>query len=340
MSATTPAHTTALDGLADPTLSDVLRARKVIRPYLAPTPTLRVPTLDRDLGYELLIKCESLNPTGAFKVRGGINLIHSFDAEQRARGVVSASTGNHAQSIAYAANLFGVRAVIYMPAHANPDKVAATELLGATVVQAGRDFDECREFAGEYAEREGMRFIHSANEPLLIAGVGTYALELIEEEPDLDVVIVPVGGGSGACGVATVFKTLRPQTRVIAVQAAGMPAVHQAFHTHEMVELEGGSTFAEGLATRVTFEMPFAIMQRLVDDVQLVSDDEMRQAMVTLLHRARIVAEGAGAAAMALATRLAPELQGKKVGVIVSGGNVTLDTLQATLAAVNGAAQR
>ncbi len=324
--------------IIEPTLTDVLRARKVIRPYLTPTPTLRPSALSHELGCEIVLKCENLNPTGAFKVRGGINLISSFDAEQRALGVATASTGNHAQSIAYAANLFGVRAVIYMPAGANPDKVAATELLGATVVQAGADFDECRGLAAEHAQREGMRFIHSANEPLLIAGVGTYALELIEDEPDLDVVIVPVGGGSGACGVATVIKTVRPQTRVIAVQAANMPAVHQAFHTQQMVALEGGSTFAEGLATRVTFDMPFGIMQRLVDDVQLVSEDEMREGMVTLLHRARIVAEGAGAAAMALAQRLAPELQGQRVGVIVSGGNVTLDTLRDTINHVGAAA--
>ena len=207
------------------TLSDVLLARRVVNQYLIPTPTLRPEGLSRELGCDVVLKCENLQPVGAFKVRGGIYLMSQLDAVSRERGVVSASTGNHAQSIAYAARQFGVRAVIFMPEHPNPVKLAATKALGAEVIEYGRDFDECRIEAGHYAERENMRFIHSANEPHLIAGVGTYALELMEAAPDLDVVIVPVGGGSGVCGTALVFKTMRPQTRVIAVQSAGMPVV-------------------------------------------------------------------------------------------------------------------
>ena len=317
--------------LAPPTVSDILAARQVIARYLPPTPVLRPAALADELGFEVALKCENLQPIGAFKVRGGVYLMSRLDAEQRARGVVTASTGNHAQSIAYAAQLFGARAIIYMPEHPNPDKLAATRRLGAEVVEHGRDFDECRLEAERRAEREGMRYIHPANEPDLIAGVGTYALELIEAAPDLDLIIVPVGGGSGVCGTATVFKALRPQTRVIAVQAANMPAVFQSFHERRLVALEGGSTFAEGLATRVAFEYPFRLMQALVDDVQVVAEEEMRQAMVTLLAKARLVAEGAGAASLALARRLAPELQGKKVGLVVSGGNVTFDTLRRAL---------
>jgi threonine dehydratase len=176
-----------------------------------------------------------------------------------------------------------------------------------------------------------MRFIHSANEPHLIAGVGTYGLELIEAAPDLDVVIVPVGGGSGVCGTALVFKTMRPQTKVIAVQSEGMPVVYRSFHEKQLLALEGGSTWAEGLATRVAFELPYAMMQELVDDVQTVSDEEMRQAMLLLLEQAHLVAEGAGAASTALAQKLAPELRGKRVGIVVSGGNVTGDTLRRAL---------
>jgi threonine dehydratase len=313
---------------AAPTLTDILAARKVVRRYLPPTPALRPPALAAELGFEVVLKCENMQPIGAFKVRGGIYLLSQLSAEQRARGVVTASTGNHAQSIAYAAREFGTRAVIYMPTVNNPDKVAATKRLGAEVVEYGLDFDACREEAARHAEREGMRYIHPANEPHLIAGVGTYALELIEEAPDLDVVIVPVGGGSGVCGTATVFKTLRPQTRVIAVQTANMPAVYQSYHERRLVALEGGSTFAEGLATRVTFELPFQVMQALVDDVQVVTEEEMRQAMVLLLDKAHLVAEGAGAASLALARKLARQLQGQRVGLVVSGGNVTLDTLR------------
>lgn len=313
---------------APPTMSDVLAARQVVNRYLTPTPTLRPGALADELGFEVVLKCENMQPVGAFKVRGGVYLMSQLDEEQRSRGVVTASTGNHAQSIAYAAGLFGVRAVIYMPANPNPLKLAATKRLGAEVIPFGADFDECREEAGRHAEREGMRFIHSANEPHLIAGVATYALELLEAAPDLDVVIVPVGGGSGVCGTATVFKALRPEAKVIAVQTAGMPAVYQAFHERRMVALEGGRTFAEGLATRVTFELPFQMMQQLVDDVQVVTDDELREAMASLLGGARLVAEGAGAASLALARKLAPDLQGKRVGLIVSGGNATLDSLR------------
>jgi threonine dehydratase len=315
----------------EPTISDILAARKVVRHYLPPTPVLRPPALAEALRFDIALKCENLQPIGAFKVRGGMYFMSQLDAEQRARGVVTASTGNHAQSIAYAAREFGVRAVIFMPTVNNPDKVAATKRLGAKVVEYGLDFDSCREEAERHAERNGMRYIHPANEPHLIAGVGTYALELIEEAPDLDVVIVPVGGGSGVCGTAIVFKALRPQTRVIAVQTANMPAVYRSFHERRLVTLEGGTTFAEGLATRVTFEMPFGIMQRLVDDVQVVSEEEMRQAMLLLLDTAHLVTEGAGASSLALAQRLAPELQGQRVGVIVSGGNVTLDTIRRAL---------
>jgi threonine dehydratase len=294
---------------------------------------MRPPALADELGFDIALKCESLNPTGAFKVRGGIYLMSRLDADQRSRGVVTASTGNHAQSIAWAAREFGIRAIIYMPTVNNPDKVAATRRLGAEVVEYGADFDECRIEAGKRAERDGIRFIHSANEPDLISGVGTYALEMIEEAPDLDVVIVPVGAGSGVCGTATVFKTMRPETRVLAVQTESMPAVYRSFHEHKLVALEGGSTFAEGLATRVAFEMPYEIMQRLVDDVLLVSEEEMRQALVMLLDKAHLVAEGAGASSLALARKLAPELRGKKVGIVISGGNVTIETMRRALCA-------
>jgi threonine dehydratase len=326
-SSSTPATTEAWR-FEPPTISDILTARKVVSRYLPPTPTIRPPALAEALGFEVVLKLESLQPIGAFKVRGGINLMSQLSAEERERGVVTASTGNHAQSIAYAAREFGARAIIYMPENPNPVKLAATKRLGAEVIEYGADFDDCRVEAEAHAARESMRFIHAANEPALIAGVGTYALELIETAPDLDVVIVPVGGGSGVCGTALVFKALRPETTIIAVQTEQMPAVYRAFHEHRMVSLEGGQTFAEGLATRVTFELPFGIMQRLVDDVVLVSEEDMRQAIVLLMETAHIVVEGAGAAPVAASRNLARELGGKRVGLIVSGGNATLETLR------------
>lgn len=323
--------TTARTALQPPTVSDILAARKVVQQYLPPTPTIRPPALAEELGFEVALKCENMQPIGAFKIRGGVYLMSQFSEEERSRGVVTASTGNHAQSVAYAAQLFGVRAVIFVPEVNNPAKVAATRRLGAEVVEVGPDFDTANDECRRFAEREGMRYIHPANEPLLIAGVGTYALELIQDAPDLDVVIVPVGGGSGVCATATVFKTMRPETRVLAVQTENMPAVHDSYHQQRMLSYDGGHTWAEGLATRVAFELPFQIMQELVDDVLVVSEQAMREAMVTLMETARIVAEGAGAAPLAAARNRADELRGKKVGLVVSGGNVTGETLRRAL---------
>lgn len=317
--------------LVPPTLVDVLAARKVVGRYLDPTPVLRPDAMVEHLGFEPVLKCENLLPTGAFKVRGGINFMHNLDPETRARGVVTASTGNHAQSIAYAARAFGVRAVIYMPKVNNPAKVAATRRLGATVIEEGADFDEARLCADEHASSEGMRYIHSSDEPWLVAGVGTYALELIEAEPELDVVIVPVGAGSGICGTGIVIKTISPETRVIGVQSEQMPAAYRSFKEQKLVALDGGSTWAEGLATRVAFAFPQEIMRRTVDDMVLVSEEEMRQAMLLLMDQAHLLAEGAGAAATAAAIQMKDELQGKRVGIVVSGGNVTRETVQRAL---------
>jgi threonine dehydratase len=287
--------------------------------------------LSEILGCEIVLKCETVQPIGAFKVRGGINLLHHLSKPANIAGVVTASTGNHAQSIAYAAKRFGVSAVIFMPKLHNPLKAEATRRLGAEVIAVGSDVDQCRQVAEEYALERQLHYVHYANEPLLIAGVGTMALELIEAEPNLDVVISPVGGGSALCGTAIVFKTLRPETRVIGVQAEGMPSVYRSFQAGRLIETEGGSTWAEGLATRVTFPLPLGIMREFVDDIVLVSDEAMRRAMIMLLEHARVVAEGAGSAALAAATKLREDLRGKRVGVIVSGGNVTLETLRRAL---------
>ena len=314
--------------LEPPTFQDVLRARTVVQKYLQPTPLLNSPSLSERLGCDLYLKCENLQPIGAFKIRGGLYLMSRLAENERARGVVTASTGNHGQSIAYAARLSGVPVSVFAPEGANEFKVAAMKRLGADVVLTGKDFDEARAAAEERANLTGARFVHSANEPDLIAGVGTYALEIIEAVPDLDAILVPIGAGSGVCGSAIVMKTVNPAIRVIGVQSAGLPAVYRSWREKKLVELESGETFAEGLATRVAFELPLKIINELVDDIQLVDDREMCRGIVDLVEGAHVVAEGAGAAAMAAATRLAPEFHGKKVALIVSGGNITLDTFR------------
>jgi threonine dehydratase len=315
-----------------PTLADVLRAQKTIAPHLKPTPALELEALDAALGCRTVLKCENLNPTGAFKVRGGINLVANLRPSERARGVLAASTGNHAQSVAYAARLFGVPAVIYMPERANPLKVASTCALGAEVVLTGRDFDEARLAAEARAERDGLRYVHSSNEPMLVAGVATCYLELLAMAPDLEILFVPVGGGSGVLGAAVVARAVNPAIRVIGVQAEGAPAVYRSWKERRRVETDSVATFADGLATRQPFDMPLALLPKLVDEVMLVSDAEMEDAIRLLIETAHQVAEGAGAAAVAAARKRRDEIAGKRVGLALSGGNLTIEQLRRILA--------
>lgn len=305
-----------------PTLADVLRARKTIAPHLRPTPAIEPPEIAEALGCRAVLKCEHLNPTGAFKVRGGVNLVASLTPEVRQRGVLAVSTGNHAQSVAYAARLFGVRAVIHMPEGANPVKVAATRALGAEVVLSGHDFDAARLVAEERANREGFRYIHSANEPFLVAGVGTYALELLEVAPELDVIYVPVGAGSGVLGTAVVARAVNPAIRVVGVQSEGAPAVYRSWAERRYVETERVATFAEGLATRQPFELPRQLLPELVHDMLMVSDSELEASIRLLASGARQIVEGAGAAALAGALKRRGENSGKSIGIILSGGNI------------------
>jgi threonine dehydratase len=320
-----------LSGVRLPTMADVARARETIAEYLRPTPLLSSPALDANLGFQTFLKCENLQPIGAFKLRGGLFLMSDLDPEQRARGVVTASTGNHGQSIAYAASEFGTKATIWMPERANPLKVASMERLGADVRYHGRDFDECRERAEHDAAARGAFYVPAANDWRLIAGVATYTVEMLEDVPDLDVLIVPAGGGSGLSGACLAGKAISPGLRVIGVQAAGAPVVYETWRSGELRTIDRADTFAEGLATRVGFSLPAQILWRRLDDFRLVSDGEMRRAILSLLETARVLAEGAGAAALAAASAMREELAGRKVGIVVSGGNLTLETLAETM---------
>jgi len=310
-----------------PTIEDVLVARRVIAPHLDRTPLVHAPALDRILGARVYVKCENVLPTGAFKVRGGINLMSRLTADERRRGVITASTGNHGQSIAYAARLFGVPAIIGAPEGANPLKVAAMRALGAEVALHGRDFDESREWVERTAAAEGYRYVHSANEPLLIAGVGTLSLEVMEDLPEADVIIAPVGAGSGACGHCITAKTLSSRVRVIGVQAEGAPPVYRTLKERRMVQLDRMETFAEGIATRIPFALPVSILSRLLDEIVLVSDEDLRRAVLLLGEAVRQTAEGAGAASTAAALRLGERLRGKTVVLILSGGNIPVEQL-------------
>lgn len=321
-----------LSGERLPTMADVNRAREVLAAYLQPTPLLSSPALDARLGFSAYVKCENLQPIGAFKVRGGLFLMSQLTPEERSRGVVTASTGNHGQAIAYAARDLGVPATIWAPENANPLKVAAMRRMGAEVRLYGADFDTSRLAAEEDAAARGATFVSNANDWRLIAGVATYTVEMLEAAPDLDCLIVPVGGGSGLAGACLAGKELKPDLRVIGVQAAGAPVVFESWRSGELQQADRADTFAEGLATRVAFSLPAQILWRRLDDFRLVSDNDMRRGILTLLETTRTLAEGAGAAALAAAHNLREELAGKKVGIVVSGGNITLDALAETLA--------
>jgi threonine dehydratase len=229
-----------------PDLADVLAARQRIAPYIQPTPLYRYPALDALTGAQVRVKHENHLPVGAFKVRGGVNLVSQLSADERRRGVIAASTGNHGQSVAYAADLFGVRAVICMPEQANPVKVESMRALGAEVVFHGRDFDEAREYCEQLAAEHGYRYIHSGNEPALIAGVATHTVEILQSWPDTEVIVVPVGGGSGAAGTCLVAKSVRSSIEVIGVQSQAAPAAYRSWQAGTLVK-DTTTTFAEGL---------------------------------------------------------------------------------------------
>jgi threonine dehydratase len=305
-----------------PTFQDVLAARNVIRHYLAPTPLYNYPALDPIVGAQLYIKHENYYPIGAFKVRGGVNFMAQLDDETRRRGVVTASTGNHGQSIAYAAQLFNVRAVIVVPENANPVKVNAMRSYGAEVVFYGEDFEACKRHCRTLEQQEGLRFVSSGDEPLLIAGVATHTLEVLEAQPDIETLIVPIGGGSGAAGACIVAKTVNPAIKVIAVQAAGAPAAFLAWQAIAWRTAEI-NTFAAGLATGEPFMMPQQILWEQLDDFVLVEDDELRVAVRLLLERAKTLTEPAGAASLAAAIKMREQLRGQKVALILSGGNIS-----------------
>jgi threonine dehydratase len=311
-----------------PGVADVLAARRRIAAHLAPTAFRSYPALSQAVGAEVWVKHENHQPTAAFKVRGGLNLVAQLDAAERRRGLITASTGNHGQSIAYAARLHGVSATICVPEGANPLKVEAIRSLGAEIVVHGRDFDEAREHCEALAARRGSRYVHSGDEPHLIAGVATATLEMLEDDPGLDAIIVPVGGGSGAAGACIVAKAIRPSITVIGVQSQAAPAAQRSWEARELLG-DRMETAAEGLATRVAFALPQAILWRHLDDFVLVSEEELRAATVRMIAATSNLFELAAGAPLAAALALRERLAGARVALVGSGGNISLPQLRA-----------
>jgi threonine dehydratase len=312
-------------------LARVEDAKTVVYKYMRPTPLIHYPLLSAELGFQAYIKHENHTPIGAFKIRGGLYLMSHLQ-RQGVPGVITATRGNHGQSVALAAHWHGIPATIVVPQGNNPEKNALMRAQGAELIEYGKDFDEARTLVEQLQRERGLYYIHPANEPLLINGVGTYWLEVYADLPDLDVALVPVGGGSGICAAITVLKALRPAVRIIGVQAENAAAVYLSWKNRRLCETESANTFADGLATRVAFALPFGIMQAGLDDMVLVSEADMRHAILRLLRTTHNLAEGAGAAAVAAAWKLRQTLQGRKVVMVLSGGNIDLATLRWVLA--------
>ena len=317
--------------MTPPSFQDILNARPRVYAGLQPSPLLRHPLLDEWAGCDVWVKHENHLPTGSFKIRGGLNLVAQLTADERRRGVVSASTGNHGQSIALACAGQNVPCRIFVPTGNNPDKNAAMRAFGAEVMEHGRDFDEARERVEELVAREGWRYVHSANEPHLIAGVATYAHEIFERVSDIDYLFVPVGGGSGAAGCCIVRSGMGRRTRIIGVQAAGADVFARSWRGPERVTADRVNTFAEGVATRVTYDLTFSILKEQLDDVVTLEEGELEDGVRAALRLTHNLAEGAGAASLAAARKYAPA-RGKKVACIITGGNVDTRTLRRVLA--------
>ncbi len=311
------------------TFQDILAARLHVYRHLRPTPLHFYPRLSDLLGAQVYVKHENHQPVGAFKVRGGVNLAANLSPAERAAGLATASTGNHGQSIAFAGKVTGARTIVAMPENPNPGKAAAIRALGAEVVEHGPNFDTARLWIQEKAQREGMRFVGPTDE-YLIAGVGTYALEIVEDLPDVDAILVPVGGGSGACGCCIVAAAVNPAIQVIGCQASAAPAQYRAWKG-ESYEDAPMQTAAEGVATRVPFLNTLAILRERLADFILADEDDIWQAVVLLLEHTHNLAEGAGALPLAAALKIKGRLAGKKVVLVMSGGNLSLDHLHTAL---------
>ncbi len=316
------------------TYDDVCEARRRIAPHLSPTPFRRYAQLDAlvGAGIRVSVKHENHQPTGSFKIRNGLALMTTLRDDERGRGVVAASTGNHGQGVACGGRLLGVDVVICVPVGNNPEKTAAMRALGATVVEAGRDYDEAVAAMLDIAEREGRVVAHSTNDARIVAGAGTMTLEILEQEPELDALVIAVGGGSQAVGAITVAGALAPGLEVYGAQAAGASACHDSWHARARRTTDRVSTFAEGVATRATYDVTFPALLDGLAGFVTVTDAEIAESVRSILSLTHNLVEGAGAIGLAATLALRDRLAGKHVGVVFCGGNMDMRTLQRILA--------
>ncbi len=314
-----------MDEPLDVTFADIEAARVRIRESVFQSPFAFTESLSKRVGAKVWLKLENLQMTGAFKERGAANKLLSLTPEQRKQGVIAASAGNHAQGLAYHAERLGVRATIVMPEGTPLIKVSSTKGFGATVVLHGANYDEAKEHARMLQAEHGLILVHPFDDPFVIAGQGTIGLELLEQNPYLDAVIVPIGGGGLIAGVACAIKEVNPKIKVYGVEARAIAAMRASLDSGSLITLPPGRTVADGIAVRTVASRTFRMVQRYVDDVVTVEEEEIAEAILLLLEREKTVAEGAGAAPLAGALTGKLPLAGKKVGMVVSGGNIDVN---------------
>ncbi|HUR62595.1 MAG TPA: threonine ammonia-lyase [Candidatus Thermoplasmatota archaeon] len=305
-------------------LADIQRAHEVLRGTVRHTPIRQSGTLDEMTGGHLHLKMENAQLTGSFKVRGALNKLHTMEAAERARGVVAASAGNHAQGVAFAARKAGVKCDIFMPEEATLAKVVATRGYGATVHLVGRDYQEAYENALRFQGTSGATYVHAFDDLAIMAGQGTLGLEVVQDVPDIDTVLVPIGGGGLISGVATAIKGLRPSVKVIGVQAEGASTIAPSLQKGRPVSLEAVETMADGIAVRNVGKLTWDIIRSRVDQVVTVNEGEIAAAILFLLERTKAVVEGAGAVTLAAAMHRKVDLKGAHACAIVSGGNIDM----------------
>jgi threonine dehydratase len=307
------------------TFSDVLAAHDRIKPHLAPTPLRSYPELDALVGHgvRVWVKHENHQPTQSFKIRNGLSAITALSAEARAKGVIGASTGNHGLGLAYAGRLLGVRVTICVPLNNNPDKNAGIRALGAELVEFGANYDESAAECARICEERRMTLVHSTNNKDVIAGAGTMTIEILEQRPDLDALVIATGGGSQAVGALTVAAATKPSLTVCAVGAAGAPAQYESWKAGKVLSGLPVKTMAEGVATASAYEMTFDALKGGLAEFVTVSEDEIYQGIRDYVKVTHNIAEGAGAVGLAGLKKLAPKLAGQHVAIVLCGGNLS-----------------
>jgi threonine dehydratase len=308
-------------------LADIQQAKAELRKYLQQTPLVLNSWLSETLGCELYLKLENMQPIGSFKIRGATYKIAQLTPEQKAKGVLAASAGNHAQGVAWGSRRLGVKATVVMPKGAALVKVQNTKLLGAEVLLEGETFEEAFLVARELEKKTGKVFVHAYEDRDVIAGQGTLGLEILDQLPDVDVVVGPIGGGGLMGGVSLALKALRPRTRIIGCQAAGASAMAQAIQKGQAVSLPKVETFADGIAVANASETMRSLLAPLLDECVTADEESIVMAILTLLEKAKVISEGSGALPIAVIEQMKSELQGKKVVALISGGNIDVNVL-------------